>query len=52
MDALSQALRGAASPRRTARARAEDVLLVVGGGGVLGSALLARALACGRFGRV
>ena len=32
--------------------RRAEVLLVVGGGGVLGSALLARALACGRFGRV
>jgi len=51
MDMLSQALRGAASARRTTAARA-DVLLVVGGGGVLGSALLARALACARFGRV
>ncbi len=51
MDALTQALRGAASARRTAAARA-DVLLVVGAGGVLGSALLARALASGRFGRV
>jgi len=51
MDVLAQALRGAASPRRVPPARAE-VLLVVGGGGVVGSALLARALACGRFGRV
>lgn len=51
MDALGQALHGAASTPRTARVRAE-VLLVVGGGGVLGSALLAAALACGRFGRV
>jgi len=51
MDMLSQALRGAASARRATAARA-DVLLVVGGGGVLGSALLARALACARFGRV
>ncbi len=44
MDMLTHALRGAASARRTTAARA-DVLLVVGGGGVLGSALLARALA-------
>jgi hypothetical protein len=51
MDAMTQALIGAASGPRTATARA-DVLLVLGGGGVLGSALLARALACGRFGRV
>jgi hypothetical protein len=51
MDRLAQALRGAAAPHRTPPARAE-VLLVVGGGGVLGAALLARALACGRFGRV
>jgi hypothetical protein len=51
MDRLTQALRGAASARHTTAARA-DVLLVVGGGGVLGSALLARALACARFGRV
>jgi len=51
MDRLTQALRGAASARRATAARA-DVLLVVGGGGVLGSALLARALACARFGRV
>jgi len=51
MDMLTQALRGAASARRATAARA-DVLLVVGGGGVLGSALLARALACARFGRV
>jgi hypothetical protein len=51
MDRLAQALRGAAAPHRTPAVRAE-VLLVVGGGGVLGAALLARALACGRFGRV
>jgi hypothetical protein len=51
MDRLTHALRGAASAPRTTAARA-DVLLVVGGGGVLGSALLARALACARFGRV
>jgi hypothetical protein len=51
MDVLAQALRGAASLRSAPPARAE-VLLVVGGGGVLGAAVLARALACGRFGRV
>jgi len=51
MDALTQALRGAASARHTVAARA-DVLLVVGAGGVLGSALLACALSSGRFGRV
>ena len=51
MDALTQALRGAASARNTAAARA-DVLLVIGAGGVLGSALLACALSSGRFGRV
>ena len=51
MDVLTQALRGAVFARSSAPARA-DVLLVVGAGGVLGSALLARALACGRFGRV
>ena len=51
MDTLAQALRGAAAPHRAPAARAE-VLLVVGGGGVLGAAVLARALACGRFGRV
>lgn len=51
MDVLAQALRGAASQRGVPAARAE-VVLVVGGGGVLGAALLARALACGRFARV
>ena len=51
MDVLAHALRGAAALRRAPPARAE-ALLVVGGGGVLGAAVLARALACGRFGRV
>ena len=51
MDTLTQALYGAAASRPKSRDRAEH-LLVLGGGGVLGSALLARALACGRFGRV
>ena len=45
------ALRGANSTTARRSARAE-VLLVLGGGGVLGAALLARALACGRFARV
>lgn len=51
MDALQLALAGAAAAplQRTARA---EVLLVLGGGGVLGSALLAAVLACGRFARV
>jgi hypothetical protein len=51
MDLLSRSLLGAASvaPARTARA---EVLLVLGAGGALGSAVLARALACGRFARV
>jgi hypothetical protein len=51
MDALTQALRGAAAAPRAAVPYPE-VLLVIGGGGVLGSALLARALGSGRFGRV
>jgi hypothetical protein len=42
---------GAASAPRMPTVRAE-VLLLLGGGGALGSALLARALACGRFARV
>ena len=51
MDRLSLALAGAAAPipRRAPRA---EVLLVLGGGGVLGSAVLTAALACGRFARV
>jgi hypothetical protein len=51
MEALTQALSGALSARSAAARRAE-VLLVIGAGGALGAALLARALACGRFGRV
>lgn len=51
MDTLTQALRGAAASQPAPAARA-DALLVVGGGGTLGAAVLARALACGRFGRV
>jgi hypothetical protein len=51
MDALTQALRGAISAPPAQAGRAE-VLLVIGAGGVLGAALLARALACGRFARV
>lgn len=51
MDGIQGALAGAAAvaPRRSARA---EVLLVLGGGGVLGSAVLAGALASGRFARV
>ncbi len=51
METLSQALRNAApvSPQQTARAQ---VLLVLGAGGTLGAAVLARALGCGRFARV
>jgi hypothetical protein len=52
MDALTQALRGAAASARPVAHRRAEVLLVIGGGGVLGAALLARALACGRFARV
>jgi hypothetical protein len=51
MEPLTHALIGATSARPAPAARAE-VLLVLGGGGVLGSAVLARALACGRFARV
>lgn len=51
MDTLQLALAGAAAPAARRAARAE-VLLVLGGGGVLGSAVLAGALACGRFARV
>ncbi len=51
MDALTQALRGARAAPRTA-VPCTEALLVIGGGGVLGSALLARALGSGRFGRV
>jgi len=51
MVLLEQALHGALSTPPRPRARAE-ALLVLGGGGTLGSAVLARALACGRFARV
>ena len=51
MDELQLALAGAAAAPLPRPARAE-VLLVLGGGGALGSALLAAALACGRFARV
>ena len=51
MDKLAQALRGASAAPRALPQRA-STLLVVGGGGVLGAALLARALGCGRFERV
>lgn len=51
MDALTHALRGASALRPELPVRAEQ-LLVLGAGGVLGAAVLARALACGRFTRV
>ena len=55
MDLLHQALRGAHSPAPPAPtptlARA-TTLLVVGGGGALGSAVLEQALVAGRFARV
>ena len=51
MPSLTRALIGAASAAPSPAGRA-DVLLLLGGGGVLGSALLARALGSGRFGRV
>jgi hypothetical protein len=51
MNPLRQALRGATATRPHDPGRAE-ALLVLGGGGALGSAVLARALACGRFARV
>lgn len=51
MDRLAQALHAAATPPRALPQRA-STLLVIGGGGVLGAALLARALGSGRFERV
>jgi hypothetical protein len=51
MDRLAQALKGAHSGVARPAPRAE-ALLVAGGGGVLGAALLASALAGGRFARV
>jgi hypothetical protein len=51
MDLLTPALHGAAAPHRPAARRAE-VALTIGAGGVLGSALLSHALACGGFSRV
>ncbi len=51
MDSLQRALRPA-TPGAVPPAARADVLLVVGGGGMLGAALLARALGCGRFARV
>jgi hypothetical protein len=51
MDSLELALTGAAAAAAPRPARAE-VLLVLGGGGALGAALLAAALGCGRFARV
>ena len=51
MDMLTHALGGAAAPLPRPAPRAEQ-LLVLGGGGALGSAVLAQALACGRFAQV
>ena len=51
MESLTPALHGALSTARP-RGLVAGVLLVIGGGGVLGSALLSRALACGGFARV
>ncbi len=55
MDLLHQALRGAQSPTSPllpAAALRATTLLVVGGGGTLGSAVLEQALVAGRFARV
>ncbi len=49
---LIQALRGAAAPPVPGPLRPAGSLLVLGAGGALGSALLAQALAEGRFARV
>jgi len=51
VDMLNLTLAGAASSTAS-RARRAEVLLVLGGGGVLGAAVLAGALASGRFARV
>jgi hypothetical protein len=51
MDSLSQALRGANHQARSTLRPLESAL-VIGAGGVLGSALLAEALVAGRFQRV
>lgn len=51
MDLLTHALHGSAA-QRPGRTTHAEALLVVGAGGVLGAALLARTLACGRFARV
>lgn len=51
MDVLAQALHGALG-RRTIAAQRVATLLVIGGGGVLGAALVARALGSARFDRV
>lgn len=50
-DPLAQALRGA-HHRPAPAAAVPDMALLAGGGGTLGSALLAEALAAGGFGRV
>jgi hypothetical protein len=63
MDLLTQALAGATSPAAASPSASTSathsvcpdrasVLLVLGGGGVLGAAILARALGGGRFARV
>ena len=55
MDLLHQALRGAQSPAALAvppLAQRANTLVVVGGGGTLGSAVLEQALVAGRFARV
>jgi hypothetical protein len=51
MTLLNHALQAAHGARATARTAA-PALLVVGGGGALGSAVLERALGCGRFAHV
>lgn len=51
VDSLDQALHAASAPPRAPPQHALT-LLVIGGGGVLGAALLAHALGSGRFGRV
>ena len=51
MDSLPHALRGASWAPSSTLLRLQNAL-VVGGGGVLGSALLGEALVAGRFQRV
>jgi hypothetical protein len=52
MDLLQQALRGATQPGTPEAGRGLGTLLVVGGGGAVGSAVLEQALVAGRFSRV